>query len=169
MLRYQPAIGTSLNTQVTRYLAMPVLPTYLGFDPRLQFVHEIDGLEALVAAIKNPVRGAVNVASRGTIGLTRMVRMSRKPSVPLLPQLFGGAVDAGARLGMDRLSDDFRRLLRYGRGVDLSRLANEVGFVPRYTTTEAVAEYVGAIRGEPVPAEAVGPSEPVGPTEQVAS
>ena len=157
MLRYQPAIGTSLNTQVTRYLAMPVLPTYLGFDPRLQFVHEIDGLEALVAAIKNPVRGAVNVASRGTIGLTRMVRMSKKPAVPLPPQLFGGAVDAGARVGLDRLSDDFKRLLRYGRGVDLTRLAKEVGFVPRYTNVEAVAEYLAALRGEPIDPSAVGP------------
>jgi UDP-glucose 4-epimerase len=159
MLRYQPAIGTSLNTQVTRYLAMPVLPTFLGYDPRLQFVHEIDGLEALVAAIKNPVRGAVNVASRGTIGLTRMVRMAHKPNVPLPPQLFGGAVQAGTRFGLDRLSDDFKRLLRYGRGVDLARLENEVGFVPRYTTVEAVAEYIRASRGEPVPAEARGPSE----------
>lgn len=161
MLRYQPAIGTSLNTQVTRYLSMPVLPTFLGYDPRLQFVHEIDGLEALVAAIKNPVRGAVNVASRGTIGLTRMVRMARKPSLPLPPQLFGGALQAGTRVGLERLSEDFKRLLRYGRGVDLKRLTDEIGFEPHYTTADAVAEYLGAIRGEPVPAEAVGPSEPV--------
>jgi UDP-glucose 4-epimerase len=146
MLRYQPAIGTSLNTQVTRYLAMPVLPTYLGFDPRLQFVHESDGLEALVAAIKSPVHGAVNVASRGTIGLTRMVRMAGKPSLPLPSQLFGSVVDAGARVGLDRLSDDFRRLLRYGRGVDLGRLSRDVGFEPRYTTVEAVQEYLRQTR-----------------------
>ena len=40
MLRYQPAIGPSLDTQVTRYLSQPVCPTYLGFDPRIQLVHE---------------------------------------------------------------------------------------------------------------------------------
>ena len=40
MLRYQPAIGPSLDTQVTRYLSLPLVPTYLGFDPRMQFVHE---------------------------------------------------------------------------------------------------------------------------------
>ena len=83
MLRYQPAIGPALNTQVTRYLAAPVAPTYFGFDPRLQFVHEEDGLASLVAAIKRPVRGAVNVASSGTIGLTKLLRMARKPSLPL--------------------------------------------------------------------------------------
>ena len=35
MLRYQPAIGPSVDTQVTRYLSAPLVPTYLGFDPRM--------------------------------------------------------------------------------------------------------------------------------------
>ena len=142
MLRYQPAIGPSLNTQVTRYLAAPVVPTYLGFDPRLQFVHEEDGLDALVAAIKRPVRGAVNVASAGTVGLTKLLRMARKPSLPLPAPLFPSGVEAGRRLGLPSLSPDFRRLLRYGRAVDLSRLVDEVGCRPAFTTQQAVADYV---------------------------
>ena len=31
----------------TAYFSLPVVPTVLGFDPRLQFVHERDGLEVL--------------------------------------------------------------------------------------------------------------------------
>ena len=54
MLRYQPAIGPSLDTQITRYLSQPACPTYLGFDPRIQLVHEDDALDALVAAIRRP-------------------------------------------------------------------------------------------------------------------
>ena len=65
MLRYQPAIGPRLRTQITRYLSQPVCPTYMGFDPRIQLVHIDDALEALVAAVRNPVRGAVNVAGAG--------------------------------------------------------------------------------------------------------
>ena len=34
-------------------------------------------------AIRNPVRGAVNVAAPGTIGLTKMLRMAGKVSVPV--------------------------------------------------------------------------------------
>ena len=66
MLRYQPAIGPGLDTKVTRYLSLPAVPTYLGFDPRIQLVHSDDGLGALTAAVRTPVRGAVNVASPGT-------------------------------------------------------------------------------------------------------
>ncbi len=147
MLRYQPAIGPVLDTQVTRYLAPPLAPTYLGFDPRLQVVHEEDGLGALLAAVRNPVRGAVNVASPGTIGLTRMIRLAGRVPLPLAGPLFGRATSALTRVGMPDLSADFMRLLRYGRAVDTTRLTNEVGFTPQYTTSTAVEEF--ARRGAP--------------------
>jgi UDP-glucose 4-epimerase len=143
MLRYQPAIGPATASQVTRYLSLPVLPTFLGFDPRLQFIHTTDGLEALVASIKKPLRGAVNVAAPGTVGLTKMVRLAGKPSAPIASPLFPTAVTLGRRLGVfSSLSPDFRRLLRYGRAVDTRRLVEEVGFRPRYSTTAAVEDYL---------------------------
>ena len=144
MLRYQPAIGRSLATQIGRYLSQPVCPTYLGFDPRIQLVHEDDALDALVAAVRRPVRGAVNVAARGTIGLARMIRMARRPHLPIAGPLFGPLTGAGRRLGLDAYSDDFRRLLRYGRGVDIGRLERELGHTPRYSTVEAVESWVEA-------------------------
>jgi UDP-glucose 4-epimerase len=142
MLRYQPSIGPSQDTQVTRYLSMPLVPTYLGFDPRIQLVHERDALDAFVAAVKKPVRGAVNVAAPGTIGLTRMIRMAGKLSLPLAGPLFPTVTGAGRRLGLVDFSPDFRRLLRYGRAVDTKRLVEEIGFKPRFDAVEAVEDYV---------------------------
>jgi UDP-glucose 4-epimerase len=147
MLRYEPTIGPSVDTQVTRYLSLPLVPTYLGFDPRVQFLHEADAQDALVAATKNPVRGAVNVAAPGTIGLTRLIRRAGKVSVPVASPFFGAAVDMGRRLGMPGLSQDFRRLLRYGRAIDVTRLAEEVGFRPRFDMHAAVEDYVGTQAG----------------------
>jgi UDP-glucose 4-epimerase len=144
MLRYQPAIGRSLATQIGRYLSQPVCPTYLGFDPRIQLVHEDDALEALIAAIRNPVRGAVNVAARGTIGLARMIHAARRRRFPIAGPLFGPLTGTGRRLGLDAYSDDFQRLLRYGRGVDIGRLERELGHTPRYSTVEAVESWVAA-------------------------
>jgi UDP-glucose 4-epimerase len=142
MLRYQPAIGPSMVTQITRYLSQPVCPTHLGFDPRIQLVHEQDALDALVAAIRHPVRGAVNVAASGTIGLARMIRLAGRPLLPIASPLFAPLTGAARRLGLDSYSDDFRRLLRYGRGVDVARLEGELGHRPRYSTVEAVEEWV---------------------------
>ena len=151
MLRYQPAIGPATDSQVTRYLSLPVVPTYLGFDPRLQFVHQSDGIEALVAAIKNPLRGAVNVAAPGTIGLTRMIRLAGKVSLPIASPAFPTAANLGRRLGVfESLSPDFRRLLRYGRAVDTRRLVEEVGFRPRFDAAAAVEDYLRTQRGRRV-------------------
>ena len=147
MLRYQPSIGPSLDTQFTRYLSLPIVPTYLGFDPRLQLVDERDALDAFVAAVKNPVRGAVNVAGPGTVGLTKMVRLAGKLTLPVASPLFPPAATASRRLGLLDFSPDFRRLLRYGRGVDTTRLVEEVGFEPRYSTEEALLDYVATRRG----------------------
>ena len=143
MLRYQPAIGRSVDSQITRYLSQPACPTYLGFDPRIQLVHEEDALGALVAAVRHPVRGAVNVAGEGTIGLVRMIRLAGRTVVPIASPLFGAVTGAGRRLGLASFSDDFMRLLRYGRGVDTRRLVEEVGYRPRRSTVAAVQDWVG--------------------------
>lgn len=141
MLRYQPSLGPGTDSQVTRYLSPPVVPTYLGYDARLQFLHEHDGLEALIAAIRRPVRGPVNVAGEGTIGVTKMLRLAGKVSLPVPPPLFGSFAGAAQRAGLPAISPDFRRLLRYGRAVDITRLVEEIGYVPRYSATEAVEDY----------------------------
>jgi UDP-glucose 4-epimerase len=141
MLRYQPAIGPGLRTQITRYLSQPVCPTYMGFDPRIQLVHIDDALEAITAAVRNPVPGAVNVAGPGTIGLARMIRLAGKRALPIAAPLFGAVTSTGQRLGLDAQSEDFQRLLRYGRGVDTRRLTDEVGYTPRYSTVAAVEDW----------------------------
>jgi UDP-glucose 4-epimerase len=145
MLRYQPAIGPGLRTQITRYLSQPVCPTYMGFDPRIQLVGIDDSLEAIVAAVRNPVRGAVNVAGPGTIGLSRMIRLAGRRALPIAAPLFGAVTSAGQRLGLDTQSDDFQRLLRYGRGVDIRRLTDEVGYTPRQSTVQAVEAWAASI------------------------
>lgn len=161
MLRYQPRIGPSAETQITRYLALPAVPTYFGFDPRIQVIDERDAIDALLATIGRPVHGAVNVANPGTIGLTRMIRMAGKVSVPVPHPLFGTASGVGKRLGLFSFSPDFRRLLQHGRGVDTTRLVEEVGFTPRSSTVEAVAAYAQTLDGRrlvPPLRRAVAPS-----------
>src|SRR5918994_4344013 len=92
MLRYQPEIGPDIRTPLVGYLSLPVVPTQLGFDPRLQFVHSSDATGALVAAVRKPVRGAVNVAPTGAVSLSRILRMGGKPTLPIPQPLFGPAL-----------------------------------------------------------------------------
>jgi UDP-glucose 4-epimerase len=148
MLRYQPEIGPELETPLVRYLTLPVVPTQLGYDPRLQLLHADDATGALEAAVRNPVRGPVNVAPTGAISLSRLLRLAHRPGVPLPHPLFGPAMEqVGRRLGVGPLLGDAIRMLRYGRGVDNRRLREEVGYEPRFGAVDAVRDFAGKTDG----------------------
>ncbi len=148
MLRYQPEIGPGLDAPLSNYLSLPVVPTQLGFDPRLQLVHADDATGALYAATLDPVRGAVNVAPSGSISLSRALRLINRPQMPIPHQLFGPAMSRlGERLGAGSLYGDAVRLLRYGRGVDNTRLRVELGYEPTYDAVSAVRDFAAADRG----------------------
>lgn len=143
MLRFQPEIGPGLDQPLVRYLSLPVVPTQLGFDPRLQLVHADDATGALAAAVANPVRGPVNVAPDGTISLTRILRLAGRPTLPIPHPLTGTVLGrVGRSLGAADLYNDGVRLLRYGRGVDNTRLKRDVGYVPAYDAEATVRDFV---------------------------
>jgi UDP-glucose 4-epimerase len=154
MLRHQPEIGPGLDMPLARYLSLPVVPTQLGFDPRLQLMHSQDATGALAAAVMSDVRGAVNVAPSGSISLSRALRLARRPSVAIPHPLFEPALARlGDRLGVGRLWGDGVRLLRYGRGVDNTRLLEEVGYEPAFDAEGAVRDFAAGLSGR-----RIGPS-----------
>ena len=55
-----PRSAPELDTPAVRYLSLPVVPTQLGFDPRLQLIHSEDATGAL------PPRSATRSAARST-------------------------------------------------------------------------------------------------------
>jgi UDP-glucose 4-epimerase len=143
LLRYQPEIGPGLDLPLPRYLSLPVVPTQLGFDPRLQLIHADDATGALAAAVANPVRGPVNVAPDGTISLTKILRMAGRPTLPVPHPLFGPvAARIGRQLHAGDVYNDAVQLLRYGRGVDNTRLRAEVGYEPAFDAEGAVRDFV---------------------------
>jgi UDP-glucose 4-epimerase len=159
MLRYQPSLSATLDSPLTRFLRQPVVPVRMGFDPLLQFVHGDDAVGALEAAVRQPVRGAVNVAGPGSISLTRMLRLAGRPTLPVPGPLFGAALGLAARLGSPRLPPDAVPWLRNGVTIDVTRLIDEVGFSPR-TTVETVEEFIERIGGRAIRGSGEGaPSE----------
>jgi UDP-glucose 4-epimerase len=150
-LRYQPELGAELETPLVRYLSLPVVPTQLGFDPRLQLVHSEDATRALEAAVGSRVRGAVNVAPSGSISLSRALRLTRRLAVPVPHPLFEPALSRlGRELGAGVLYGDAVRFLRFGRGVENRRLRQELGYEPRFDADGAVRDFAAKIRGRNV-------------------
>lgn len=136
-LRLAPVLGPGIDTWLTRYLDRPVVPSAFGFDPRLQVLHEFDAVEATIAAVRSTrsVDGAINVAGRGVVALSQAVRIAGRVRLPLPGPLLDLSGVAPAEAGA---------LLRYGRVVDTTKLTAGLGYVPRYTTLEAIYNHVGS-------------------------
>jgi UDP-glucose 4-epimerase len=145
VLRAQPVIGATLDTPITRLLRAPVVPVMMGFDPRVQVLHEKDSVAVLAHALRNPVPGAVNVAGAGTIALSAAIRSMGRMALPVAHPLFRTVAGAMGRLGLPAMSDDTVRYLRYGRGVATDRMTDELQFAPRYDTRAAIAAVAGAL------------------------
>lgn len=151
ILRCQPEVGPDLDTPLVRYLELPAVPTQLGWDPRLQFVHAEDAHGALEAATRSPVRGPVNVAPSGSISLSHILRLVRRPAIPIPHPLFGAALERlGRRLGAGPLYGDGVRMLRFGRGVDNERLRSEIGYEPRFDAEATIKDFAAKSAGRRV-------------------
>ncbi|MDQ4117829.1 MAG: NAD-dependent epimerase/dehydratase family protein [Actinomycetota bacterium] len=142
VLRFANFIGPRIDTVLTRYFALPVVPTVLGFDARVQLLHEEDALAVLERAATCELPGVFNVAANGVLMLSQAIRRAGKiaiavPSSAVAPV---SRVLRGARV-VD-FSPEQMRFLNFGRVVDLRRLETEFGFTPRWTTTQAFDDFV---------------------------
>lgn len=57
VLRFANILGPSGDSPLASYFSLPVLPTVFGYDPRLQFVHEDDVIEALRIGMRRGAAG----------------------------------------------------------------------------------------------------------------
>jgi UDP-glucose 4-epimerase len=140
-LRFANFIGPRIDSLMTRYLSLPAIPTALGYDPRLQLVHEDDAVEVLVRAVREDHPGTYNVAGEGVVPLSQVVRLLGKAPVPVVLPLVSPVAGLVRRMGVDFPVDQLGLLL-YGRGVDTSRLAEEFGWRPAHSTREALLDFV---------------------------
>ncbi len=141
ILRTQNVIGPTVRTSITEYLSLPVIPTALGFDPRMQFLHEEDAVEALYRALLMNSRGIFNVAGDGVVYLSKAIRMLGRTQLPLLVPMASSAAQLLRRFNLVDFPVDQLKLLVYGRVVDTRRAHAELGFQPRYTTVEALSDF----------------------------
>ena len=137
ILRCANVLGPDVDTAFTRMLQLPMVPMVLGFDPRIQFVHEDDVVHALEHAAFHVAPGIYNVAADGVLALSEVIDLVGKVAAPVLPP-WGTGIATGSlrRLGF-RIPVEVVNQLRFGRGVD-NRLFKGTGFEYGYTSREAV-------------------------------
>jgi UDP-glucose 4-epimerase len=142
-------LGPSVRTSHVELFSLPAVPMILGFDPRYQFVHEDDVVNALKHVALYQLPGVFNVAADGVLALSEVAGLLGKPYAPILPPWGTGlAAAALRRLGV-RIPSEMLNQLRFGRGVD-NRLLKATGFEYTYTSREAVVKLGEHLRLHPL-------------------
>ncbi|SRX92250.1 putative UDP-glucose 4-epimerase GalE2 (galactowaldenase) (UDP-galactose 4-epimerase) (uridine diphosphate galactose 4-epimerase) (uridine diphospho-galactose 4-epimerase) [Mycobacterium tuberculosis H37Rv] [Mycobacterium shimoidei] len=142
ILRLANMIGPAMDTTLSRYLAGPLVPTILGRDARLQLLHEQDALGALERAAMAGKAGTFNIGASGIIMLSQAIR--RAGRIPLPVPGFGlWVLDSLRRANRyTEINREQLEYLSYGRVMDTTRMREELGYQPKWTTAEAFDDYV---------------------------
>jgi UDP-glucose 4-epimerase len=151
ILRFPSIIGPKVSTPMTRFLRASWTPTLLGFDPQMQVVHEDDVVEAVCHVVCREAPGVFNIAAEGVLPLSKLMALAGKliaPPVFHLAAYWGNPVARGMGLPVNRAWPIELDYLRYPWVADLGRMRDELEFVPRYTSVEALRELAGRHRLE---------------------
>jgi UDP-glucose 4-epimerase len=145
MLRLANIVGPGIRTSLTDYFSMPVIPTPLGFDARIQLVHEDDALQGLLLATMGAPVGIVNVAGDGVITVQQAARLSGRASIPV-PLSAGGLLGRFVKsAGLADLSEDQMQYLTWGRGMDTTRMREVLHLEPEFTTRAAFEDFISHV------------------------
>lgn len=147
-LRFANILGGGYPSPLARYLALPVAPTLLGYDPMLQVIHRDDVLRALGHCILNDYNGVYNIAAAPSMPLLKVLALAQTPPAPVFHfcaasgfrwgRMFSKKVDGVAPLPWE--------YLRYSWTVSTDRMREELAFEPLNDAESTVREFGEALR-----------------------
>jgi UDP-glucose 4-epimerase len=145
-LRFAPLLGPSVKNPATRLLARRIVPTLLGYDPLMQFLHEDDALEALALATSLRPAGPLNIAPRGVLPLSSVLLLLGRTSLPLPTLAAESAMRtlwSGMGVGTPPSWLDYLRFLWVADG---SRSEDVLGLRYQFTTRQTVLAFGRALQ-----------------------
>jgi len=146
ILRTAPLLGPTVENYLTRYLSHRLVPTMMGFDPLLQFVHEIDALAAFKLAVDRDFPGVFNIVADGVLPLTTVIKLAGRIALPIPHPIAETATSLGWMAQIADAPPSFLKYLRFLCVADGKKAWDTMGFRPAYTTREALLEFSSAQR-----------------------
>src|SRR6184192_3552187 len=133
-------LRVSEGTSLARYLSLPIVPTFAGFDPRLQLMHEDDAVEAIVRATMGHHPGVFNIAGEGVVLVSQAIAIMGGSAAPILPPYGRWVSRLALRMiaGVD-MPAHLADIISFGSVMDCSRLESAFGWRPVYSSREAMA------------------------------
>lgn len=145
-LRPCTVVGPRADPAQMASLVNPTSILVRGANPLYQLLHEDDVAQALYLAIRKDLPGAYNVAGDAPLTLRELAEL-RNGRVMTLPYFVVRALMGALwRMGRSPFAPEWTDLLRYPLIVSNEKL-KRAGWVPRYTTAEALQMLLVAREG----------------------
>ncbi len=136
ILRPVNTLGYYVHSAIGAYLRLRYVPTVLGFNPMVQFIHEEDVAEAIARALESGLRGVFNLAGPGAVPLKVAIQETGGTAVPLPEMAARAVLDRLFRVGLYHLPADAIDFVKYPCTVDGRRFREATGFAPLFTLEE---------------------------------
>jgi UDP-glucose 4-epimerase len=146
ILRLAPILGPTVHNYLTRFLSRRLVPTMMGFDPLVQFVHEVDAIAAFKLAIDRDIPGTFNIVGDGVLPLSTVIKLAGRIAVPI-PHPLAEPIAAMAWVAqLAEAPPAFLKYLRFLCVADGQKAKTRMGFRPAYTSREALLDFTSAQR-----------------------
>ena len=146
ILRTAPILGPTVHNYLTRYLARKIVPTMMGFDPLMQFLHEVDAIAAFQLALFRDVPGTFNIVGEGVLPLSTVIKLAGRIAVPLPHPIAHSIAALGWVAQLAEAPPSFLKYLRFLCIADGQNAREKMGFQAAYTTREALLDFTSAQR-----------------------
>lgn len=138
--------GPNVNNHVSRYIDRPIVPFVLGCNPDFQLIHEMDLIDACMMAFEKNINGSFNIVGKDTVKIKNIPILGgrRLLEMPFSLFYFLNELAWQLRIPLVEMPASMSSLIMY-RWIASGEKARQVlGFVPKYTTKEAVLDFYRA-------------------------
>ncbi len=135
-------LGRHTRNIVTHVTEWPVMFRVAGANPPLQFLHEADAVDLMWWMITDAPATTFNAAGAGVVSYKEICRMAGRPCLALPAAVLYPLVSLGWRLRLLRFPPGFLDYVRYPWLADTALMTDELGFRPRFSTRDAMSDYL---------------------------
>lgn len=143
VLRGSPVLGPGGAKAIGAKVFQSVMVRMAGTNPPMQFLHEDDLIDVLIALLEKKASGIYNVAGDGTLTYKEVARLAKRPMVVTPKGLLGGVMDLAWKLRLQSQSNssglDF---IAYPWVASNEKLKKAIGFRYKYSTEETVKSFL---------------------------
>ncbi|MEB2343888.1 MAG: NAD-dependent epimerase/dehydratase family protein [Deltaproteobacteria bacterium] len=141
VFRVGTILGARVASPISALFERRVIIGVAGSDAPFVLIWDEDVAAAIAKGILERRAGIYNLCGDGAIALPEIARRLGRPYLPLPAPLLGGALGLARRLGLSSRGAEQVDFLRYRPVLANDALVRELGFRPRFTSSECFDHY----------------------------